>query len=120
LHGEQSQGAGAEREGQRCSEKELLHDNPLSAGLHAPLQMGRGNRIKGSMGRASIQWDKSLAHCHAPKGACVQWHMQEGMLHLGWEEIGGPPVAPPTQKGFGSRVEEPVVRDLGGDTGVRC
>jgi two-component sensor histidine kinase len=39
-----------------------------------------------------------------------------------------PPVAPPTEKGFGSRLlEELVVRDLGGDTkldfdvsGVRC
>jgi two-component sensor histidine kinase len=58
----------------------------------------------------------------------VQWSVREGMLHLDWEESGGPPVAPPTQKGFGSRLlEELVVRDLGGDTklnydvsGVRC
>jgi PAS domain S-box-containing protein len=64
-----------------------------------------------------------------PEGrVSVQWRVQEGMLHLGWEENGGPPVAPPTQKGFGSRLlEELVVRDLGGDTklnydvsGVRC
>jgi PAS domain S-box-containing protein len=64
-----------------------------------------------------------------PEGrVTVQWRVQEGMLHLGWEENGGPPVAPPTQKGFGSRLlEELVVRDLGGDTklnydasGVRC
>jgi two-component sensor histidine kinase len=47
---------------------------------------------------------------------------------LHWEESGGPPVAPPTQRGFGSRLlEELVARDLGGDTklnydvsGVRC
>ena len=64
-----------------------------------------------------------------PEGrVSVQWGVQEGMLHLDWEESGGPPVAPPTQKGFGSRLlEELVVRDLGGDTklnydvsGVRC
>ena len=64
-----------------------------------------------------------------PEGrVSVQWRVQEGMLHLDWEESGGPPVAPPTQKGFGSRLlEELVVRDLGGDTklnydvsGVRC
>jgi PAS domain S-box-containing protein len=64
-----------------------------------------------------------------PEGrVTVQWRVQEGMLHLGWEENGGPPVAPPTQKGFGSRLlEELVVGDLGGDTklkydvsGVRC
>lgn len=58
----------------------------------------------------------------------VQWGVQKGMLHLDWEETGGPPVEPPTQKGFGSRLlEELVVYDLGGDTkldydisGVRC
>ena len=58
----------------------------------------------------------------------VQWGVQEGTLQLDWEESGGPPVAPPTQKGFGSRLlEELVARDLGGDTkldfdvsGVRC
>jgi PAS domain S-box-containing protein len=64
-----------------------------------------------------------------PEGrVTVQWQVQEGMLHLGWEENGGPPVAPPTQKGFGSRLlEELVVGDLGGNTklnydvsGVRC
>jgi two-component sensor histidine kinase len=50
------------------------------------------------------------------------------LRRLDWEESGGPPVAPPTQKGFGSRLlEELVARDLGGDTkldfdksGVRC
>src|ERR1700734_1462983 len=53
-----------------------------------------------------------------PEGrVTVQWRVQEGMLHLGWEENGGPPVAPPTQKGVGSRLlEELVGRDLGGDT----
>ena len=64
-----------------------------------------------------------------PEGrVSVQWGVQEGMLHLGWEESGGPPVLPPTQKGFGSRLlEELVIRDLGGHTklnydvsGVRC
>jgi two-component sensor histidine kinase len=64
-----------------------------------------------------------------PEGrVTVQWGVQEGMLHLGWEESGGPPVAPPTRKGFGRRLlEELVARDLGGATklnydesGVRC
>ena len=65
----------------------------------------------------------------SPEGrVMVQWRIQEGMLHLDWEESGGPPVAPPTQNGLGTRlIEELVVRDLGGDTkltydasGVRC
>jgi two-component sensor histidine kinase len=58
----------------------------------------------------------------------VQWGVEQGMLHLDWKESGGPPVAPPTQRGFGSRLlEELIVCDLGGDTklnydasGVRC
>ena len=58
----------------------------------------------------------------------VQWNVQAGLLQLDWEETGGPPVAPPTTKGFGSRLLEVVVpRDLGGDTklaydvaGMRC
>jgi two-component sensor histidine kinase/PAS domain-containing protein len=64
-----------------------------------------------------------------PEGrVSVNWKVQEGTLHLDWEESGGPPVAPPTQKGFGSRLLEDLVgRDLGGDvrlnynvSGVRC
>ena len=58
----------------------------------------------------------------------VNWDIGEGMLRLDWEESGGPPVSPPMQKGFGSRLlEELVGPDLGGDvklkydvTGVRC
>jgi two-component sensor histidine kinase len=58
----------------------------------------------------------------------VEWTVREGVLHLDWEESGGPPVAPRTKKGFGSRLlEEFVVSDLGGYTkldfdvsGVRC
>jgi two-component sensor histidine kinase/PAS domain-containing protein len=64
-----------------------------------------------------------------PEGrVSVKWGLQNGMLHLDWEESGGPPVTPPTKKGFGSRLlEELVIRDLEGDTkltydvsGVRC
>lgn len=58
----------------------------------------------------------------------VQWGAEAGMLHLHWEESGGPPVVPPTRRGFGSKLlEEVVVMDLAGKTnlsydasGVRC
>lgn len=57
----------------------------------------------------------------------VQWRVQDGMLHLTWQESGGPSVAPPTHEGFGSRLLQLVIRDLSGDTslsyepsGVRC
>jgi PAS domain S-box-containing protein len=51
-----------------------------------------------------------------PEGhVSVTWGVQEGMLHLDWKESGGPPVAPPTKRGFGSRLLEDIVgRDLGG------
>jgi two-component sensor histidine kinase len=64
-----------------------------------------------------------------PEGrVSVQWGIQRGMLQLDWEESGGPPVAPPTKKGFGSRLlEDLLIRDLAGHTkliydvsGVRC
>jgi two-component sensor histidine kinase len=64
-----------------------------------------------------------------PEGhVTVRWGVQHGSLHLNWEESGGPPVAPPTQKGFGSRLlEQLIAHDLDGDTkldfdvsGLRC
>ena len=64
-----------------------------------------------------------------PEGrVSVQWGVQKGMLQLDWEESGGPPVAPPIRKGFGSRLlEDLVMRDLAGHSkliydvaGVRC
>lgn len=64
-----------------------------------------------------------------PEGfVSVKWDVTGGTLRLDWEESGGPLVAQPTQKGFGSRLlEELVGRDLGGNvelnydvSGVRC
>jgi len=64
-----------------------------------------------------------------PQGrVSLKWRMQGGVLHFDWQESGGPPVAPPAHKGFGSRLlEELVVHDLGGQTqliydraGLRC
>jgi PAS domain S-box-containing protein len=50
------------------------------------------------------------------------------VLRLRWEEKGGPPVAPPQRRGFGSRlIERSLAQDLGGEvridfapTGVVC
>jgi PAS domain S-box-containing protein len=50
----------------------------------------------------------------------VSWHVQpdengEMVFRLDWEENGGPRVAPPSQKGFGSRVIEKMISaSLGG------
>jgi two-component sensor histidine kinase len=41
----------------------------------------------------------------------VEWsHEQNGRLVLRWTEKGGPPVEPPTRRGFGARVMENMVR----------
>lgn len=51
-----------------------------------------------------------------PEGrVSLKWQVREQTLHLDWEESGGPQVAPPTKKGFGSRLlEQLVTGDLGG------
>jgi two-component sensor histidine kinase len=59
----------------------------------------------------------------------VAWTLDsERRLRLRWTETGGPPVAPPTRRGFGSRlIERSLAHDLGGQariefppTGVVC
>lgn len=47
----------------------------------------------------------------------VSWTLDEsGNCHLKWEESGGPEVAAPTRKGFGSNlIEKTVSHDLGGE-----
>jgi PAS domain S-box-containing protein len=59
----------------------------------------------------------------------VAWRVSgPGRLHIEWLETGGPPVAPPRRRGFGSRlIEQALAGDLDGDArlyfpseGVRC
>jgi PAS domain S-box-containing protein len=45
----------------------------------------------------------------------VSWTADDGRLRLRWEETGGPSVASPSHKGFGSRmIERALPRELGG------
>jgi PAS domain S-box-containing protein len=67
-----------------------------------------------------------------PAGAvAITWTVDPGapaMLHLRWEESGGPPVEPPARRGFGSRlIERSLAHELEGavriafaPTGVVC
>lgn len=50
----------------------------------------------------------------------IQWRRNaEGDLLLDWRESGGPPVRPPTRKGFGSTIiDRSVPYDLGGESGI--
>lgn len=59
----------------------------------------------------------------------VSWRVDDaGVLHLEWLEQGGPQVAPPRRRGFGSlMIERAIAHQLGGQTqldfhadGVRC
>jgi CheY-like chemotaxis protein len=47
----------------------------------------------------------------------VKWHLDEdGSLLIDWAERGGPPVTPPSRRGFGTVViEQTIPHDLGGD-----
>ena len=45
----------------------------------------------------------------------VRWTAEDDLLRLDWKERGGPPVAPPANRGFGSRlIERGLAADLGG------
>jgi two-component sensor histidine kinase len=48
------------------------------------------------------------------------WSVQKGRrLHIRWSEHGGPPVEPPTRRGFGSRlIERGLASDLGGEISI--
>ncbi len=58
----------------------------------------------------------------------VNWEMRRSSLMLSWIESGGPPVEPPTSKGYGTRViRASIERQLGGSSmfdwrpdGLRC
>ncbi len=58
----------------------------------------------------------------------IGWEVADGRLQLEWKEQGGPTVAAPTRRGFGSRmIERALGRDLGGSAelmfeadGLRC
>lgn len=40
----------------------------------------------------------------------IAWHLKDRSLSVSWVEHGGPPVSPPTRKGFGSVVLDTIVR----------
>jgi two-component sensor histidine kinase/PAS domain-containing protein len=57
----------------------------------------------------------------------VAWQVANNILNLTWTESGGPKVIPPSHTGFGSRLLEVAIRDVGGSSiidyepnGVRC
>ncbi|HEX5378571.1 MAG TPA: PAS domain-containing protein [Phenylobacterium sp.] len=45
----------------------------------------------------------------------VEWKIEPAALVLTWRETGGPPAAPPTRRGFGSRLIHDLAAQLGGE-----
>ncbi len=73
----------------------VLHELCTNAAKHGALSV--------SDGRVAITW-----RVGAPEGGVRR-------LHLVWRETGGPPVAAPTRRGFGSRlIERGLSAELGG------
>ena len=53
----------------------------------------------------------------ASGSVALRWtHQSGGPSHLHWSETGGPPVKPPTRKGFGTRIIERMIAQLKGTT----
>jgi PAS domain S-box-containing protein len=53
----------------------------------------------------------------APSGwVTVGWTVEDGWLHLRWEERGGPAVSAPTKRGFGTSLIEQSAKGEGGST----
>jgi PAS domain S-box-containing protein len=58
----------------------------------------------------------------------VSWQSQDGQVTLVWREAGGPPVRPPTEQGFGTKIINASIKhQLGGDvllewkpSGLQC
>ncbi len=72
-------------------------------------------------GRVMVRWSMPMSAGPGCTGSARR-------LHLTWTETGGPPVVPPSRRGFGSRlIERGLARELGGSAriefapeGVRC
>ena len=60
----------------------------------------------------------------ATGSVCVAWQREDShRLRLTWQETGGPPVVPPTHKGFGSMLIEQSLEGVSFEfapTGVTC
>jgi PAS domain S-box-containing protein len=51
--------------------------------------------LSGAKGQVRVEWSRA----------------EDGQLVLRWNEAGGPPVSPPTRKGFGAQMIEAMIRD---------
>lgn len=111
----------------------------------APYRVGDARKVKMSGPRALLAPEKAqtlalvlheLATNAAKYGALstlagevhVDWELQQGSLILQWTETGGPLVAAPTAKGFGTRIVNSSIQHQAGGTvsldwnpqGLRC
>ncbi len=99
----------------------------------APYRSGAGTRVKIDGRSTFLEPDKAqtlalalheLATNSAKYGAlssdggelAVSWHAENGVVTLVWRESGGPPVRPPSEHGFGTKIINASIKhQMGGD-----
>lgn len=80
----------------------------LSLGLHElATNAAKYGALSNSRGTVSVTWSKDRGADGTP------------IFRLEWRELGGPPVTPPSRRGFGSRlIERVVAADFHGSVGI--
>ena len=103
----------------------------IVAGVLRPFETGDGSRLQRTGGSLRLTPRKALAVAMAVHelatnavkyGALsrdggrvlVAWRAVEEGFEITWTEIGGPPVSPPAEHGFGSRLLQRLAQELGG------
>jgi len=87
--------------------------------LHAKAALSLALVFHELAANASTHGALSVAKGQVDIGWRIETTPSETRLHLRWQESGGPLVAPPRRKGFGSRlIERGLAQDLGGEVRV--
>lgn len=89
------------------------------ARLHAKAALSLALVFHELAANASTHGALSVAEGQVDIGWRIEITPGETRLHLRWQESGGPLVAPPSRKGFGSRlIERGLAQDIGGEVRV--
>jgi hypothetical protein len=95
-----------------------MAENPCAAGARPPPTGGKcALALSLALHELATNATKYGALSVAEGRVRLAWHTADGLLRLSWHESGGPPVAPPTRRGLGSRMlNDGLFRDLNGET----
>jgi PAS domain S-box-containing protein len=93
----------------RCGHDEQVHLNGPAIILRPKAALALHMVIHELATNAAKYGALSAAQGHVEVEWYVAQQSDEAQLHLRWTELGGPPVAPPVRRGFGSRVLDATV-----------